>query len=171
MKQDNRLKKFVGKKLIIIGEDHPWVESVGVGVKFDKVATGDFGLIIKLDGDLRQECFVFDKSEVRLLNPDEVPDLTQEEIIEQLAACNYSPKQIAQYLELDAAAFISKYEDKESDVRHHYDKGRLVAEFEINQKLLENAKSGNITAAQIFEKNRDRVHVENLKQQIFFING
>ena len=99
--------------------------------------------------------------------------LSQEEfeMIEDLAASNYAPSQIATYLSLDKKEFLERWNDPESTVRHHYDKGKLTADFEINQKLLINAKSGNITAAQIFEKNRERVNVENLKQQIFFGHG
>jgi hypothetical protein len=99
--------------------------------------------------------------------------LSQEELetIEDLAASNYTPSQIAVYLSLDKKEFLELWNNPESTVRHHYEKGKLSADFEINQKLLDNARSGNITAAQIFEKNRDRVNVENLKQQIFFGHG
>ena len=99
--------------------------------------------------------------------------LTEEEFetIEQLSATNYAPSQIATYLSLDKKAFLERWNDPDSTVRHHYEKGKLTADFEINQKLLDNARSGNITAAQIFEKNKERVNVENLKQQIFFGHG
>ena len=166
MKQDNRLKKLVGKKLVIVNEEHPWFESIGRATEFKPVATGGFGLLLKLEGG--QSCFVFDYSEVKRLNPEEDNELSQEEIIEALSACNYSPRQIATYLEMDLEKFLEEYNDQESTIRHHYDKGRLTADFEINQKLLNNAKSGNITAAQIFEKNRDRVSTENLKNKIYF---
>lgn len=97
-------------------------------------------------------------------------DLSQEdfEIIEDLSATNYGPDQIATYLSLDKLDFRKEWENPESKIRFHYDRGRLTADFEINQKLLENAKSGNITAAQIFEKNMERIAVENLKEQIYF---
>src|SRR5680860_1842452 len=96
--------------------------------------------------------------------------LSQEdfETIEDLAASNYGPDQVAKYLSLDKTDFREEWNNLKSKIRHHYDKGQLTAEFEINQKLLDNARSGNITAAQIFEKNRDRVQTENLKNQIYF---
>ncbi|WP_027064580.1 hypothetical protein [Maribacter sp. Hel_I_7] len=96
--------------------------------------------------------------------------LSQEEYeqIEDLSAANYGVDKIAMYLSLDKKEFRIDWENLNSLVRHHYDRGQLVADFEINQKLLENARSGNITAAQIFEKNRERVQVENLKEQIYF---
>lgn len=90
------------------------------------------------------------------------------ETIEDLAATNYGPDQIATYLSLDKKDFRAEWQNMESKIRHHYDKGCLTADFEINQKLLNNAKSGNITAAQIFEKNRERTQMENLKERIFF---
>jgi len=99
---------------------------------------------------------------------EDVVEYTPWEEIEQLAAANYSPEQIAIYQGKDKKEFLNAWNNLESKERLHYEKGRLVAEFEINQKLLDNAKSGNITAAQIFEKNRERVHVENMKKQIYF---
>lgn len=166
MKQDNRLKKFIGKKVFIQDKEHPWANSVGVGKKFNQVATGDWGLVVDLENG--QECYVFDFSSLKLLSTDEEVVLTQEETIEQLAAANYGVDQIALYLGIDKKEFRAEWENVESEIRHHYDRGQLVADFEINQKLLANAKSGNITAAQIFEKNRERVQVENLKEQIYF---
>ncbi len=90
----------------------------------------------------------------------------QLETIENMAACNYTISQIATYLSIDKKLLQTEYQDESSVVRHHYDKGILVAQFEINNKLLENAKSGNITAAQIFEKNKDKLIFENHKMRI-----
>ena len=96
--------------------------------------------------------------------------LSQEEFeqIEDLAACNYSPEQIAKYLDIRKADFMDAWYNHKHPVRHHYDRGQLVADFEINQKALETAKAGNLTAMQIYQKNRDSVHLENLKKQILF---
>ncbi len=96
--------------------------------------------------------------------------LSQEEFedIEDLAACNYSPQQIAKYLDIPKADFMNAWKNPKHLVRHHYDKGQLAADFEINQKALETAKAGNLTAMQIYQKNRDLVKLENLKSQILF---
>ncbi|WP_417200109.1 hypothetical protein [Bizionia sp.] len=96
--------------------------------------------------------------------------LSQEELeeIEVMAACNYSPEKIALKLDVDKAEFMKAWYNRESLVRYHYDRGQLVADFEINQKQLDNAKSGNITAAQIYFKNAQAQKVENLKKQIFY---
>ncbi|WZL88309.1 hypothetical protein VS868_11950 [Salinimicrobium sp. 3283s] len=101
--------------------------------------------------------------------PEEVR-LSQEEFeqIEDLAACNYSPEQIAKYLDIRKEDFMAAWYNHRHPVRHHYDRGQLVADVEINQKALETAKAGNLTAMQVYQKNRETVHVENLKKQILF---
>ena len=94
--------------------------------------------------------------------------LSQEELemIEDYAACNYSPQQIAKVMGYEKADFMASWTDHNHLVRHHYDKGQLEAEFVINQKALETAKAGNLTAMQIWEKNREAVRVENIKSQM-----
>ena len=96
-------------------------------------------------------------------------ELTEEQIIEQLAVCNYGPSDIALYLGLDKKKFLQEWNDLDSDIREHYDRGRLRAQALVNQKLLDNAQTGNITAAQIYEKNRAVTEVENLKRKIYMI--
>lgn len=96
--------------------------------------------------------------------------LSQEELeeIEVMAACNYSPEKIALKLDVDKAEFMKAWFNKESLVRYHYERGQLVADFEINQKQLDNAKAGNITAAQVYFKESEAQKVENLKKHIFY---
>ena len=163
---DNRLKKLEGKKLVIISKLHPHFEEVGVGEAFEEIKTGGMGLRIKLNNG--EECYVFSKAELQLLINDKETSMTIEDIIEDLAACNYSPEQIADYLEVPRDVFLKKWYDKTSKERFHYDKGQLTADFEINQKQLDNAKSGNITAAQVYFKNADARKVDDLKKQVFY---
>lgn len=96
--------------------------------------------------------------------------LSQEEFeqIEDLAACNYSPEQIAKYLDIPKEDFLHAYHKPKHLVRIHYDRGQLVADAEINMKALETAKAGNLTAMQIYQKNREMVTLENLKRKILF---
>ena len=96
--------------------------------------------------------------------------LSDDEIqtIEDLAAVNYSPEKIALYLQVDKRAFLEVWYDHDSEVRMAYDKGQLQSEFLINQKQLELAKSGNITAAQIFLKEAERIKIENIRNRILF---
>ena len=101
--------------------------------------------------------------------PEEVR-LSQEEfeIIEDMAACNYSPQQIAKYLDIPKADFMAAWKKPRHRVREHYDRGQLTADFDINRKALETAKAGNLTAMQIYQKNRAAVKLENLKNQLLF---
>lgn len=94
--------------------------------------------------------------------------LSQEEFetIENLAATNYGPRDIALYLELDEPLFMQEFHDLSSTVRLHYNRGTLQASFEIDNKLLENAKTGNITAAQESKKAASKRAFENHKNRI-----
>jgi len=49
-----------------------------------------------------------------------------------------------------------------------YNRGQLSAEFKVNLKQKELAESGNITAAQIFLKESERIKLENLRNQCLF---
>lgn len=95
--------------------------------------------------------------------------LSQEEYetIENLAACNYTPSECAIYLDCDKKEFLKQYYKPESLVRFHYNKGILTASFEVNNKMLENAKSGNITAAQEITKAQEKRLFENHKMRIY----
>lgn len=89
------------------------------------------------------------------------------EEIEKLAGCNYTPAQIALFLDVDQAEFLRMFNVPDSMVRHHYKKGLLEPEYLISQKLQENAKTGNITAVETFEKRQLKVNLATLKQNIF----
>ena len=88
--------------------------------------------------------------------------------IHDLAGCNYSVEKIALYLEVDKKAFLQLWFDKDSEVRRHYDRGQLLAEFNINNKQKELAEKGNITAAQIFLKEAESTKIENIRNRILF---
>lgn len=96
--------------------------------------------------------------------------LSDEELdtIEDLAAVNYSPEKIALYIHTDKKAFLQHYYHKNSQVRLRYDRGQLQSEFLINQKQLELARAGNITAAQIFLKEADKVNTANILKNVLF---
>lgn len=98
-------------------------------------------------------------------------DFTTEQIesIEKLAGLNYTIKQIALYLDIDPTILYREYVDKNSVFRYRFDRGRLIAQADVDQKLLTNAKNGNLTAMQQFEKIRIARHFENMRDQM--ING
>lgn len=88
--------------------------------------------------------------------------------IEDLAACNYSPEKIALYLDVDKKSFLQTWYNKESLVRTAYERGKLVAEFNINNKQKELAVAGNITAAQIFIGLREATEIAQIRDQILY---
>lgn len=97
----------------------------------------------------------------------EITDTILQEI-EDLAAINYSYSQMAIYLNLPKQLFIQEAKKKDSDIWDAIQRGQLQADADIQIKLLENAKAGNITAAQVYEKAREARETENLKARIFY---
>ena len=97
---------------------------------------------------------------------------SEEEItqIMDLAACNYSPEKVAIQLGVDKQEFLRLFNTAGSDVREAYEGGKLKATFNIMNKQKELAESGNITAAQIFLKESERIAVENCRNQCLFGN-
>lgn len=97
-------------------------------------------------------------------------NFSDEEItqIMDLAACNYSPEKVAIQMGIDKKQFIQLYTTPGSDVREAYEAGKLKATFNIMNKQKELAESGNITAAQIFLKESERIAVENCRNQCLF---
>lgn len=93
------------------------------------------------------------------------------ETISDLAALNYTLSQMAMYLDIDVTNFAIAAREPNSAVQHYIDKGQLQAEFEVNQKLLESAKGGNLTAGMMLEKIRDRNIIEQIKSRILFHEG
>ena len=53
-------------------------------------------------------------------------------------------------------------------VRQAYERGKLVADFNISNKQKELAEAGNITAAQIFIGLREVTEVERIRDQILY---
>lgn len=88
--------------------------------------------------------------------------------VHDLAGCNYSPEKIALFLDVDKKAFLQLWSNKESEVRLAYERGKLIAEFNINNKQKELAEKGNITAAQIFLKESEKNEVNNIRNRILF---
>jgi len=60
-----------------------------------------------------------------------------------------------------------EWNDKDTLVRHHYDRGILQSQFAISNSLKGLADKGNITAVQEFKKLQLENEIENLKTQFF----
>jgi len=89
--------------------------------------------------------------------------------IEKLAGLNYTVKQIAMYLDVDATKLQNEFENKQSEFRYHYDRGKLITQAKIDMQLNESAEKGNMTAMQQYEKIRTARHFENIRDQL--LNG
>lgn len=90
----------------------------------------------------------------------------QIEQIESLAGCNYSPEKIALYFDLNETEFMREWNDKASELRHHYDRGVLIAQAEMDMANLESAKGGSITAIQMHKKDAYSQRIENFKKEL-----
>src|SRR5690606_8719639 len=99
---------------------------------------------------------------------EDLAELTLTETVERLSAVNYSFKEMAIYLGMKKSAFVKEATTEDSPIWTAIQKGRLQSQFEIDDKLAQNAKSGNITAAQIYKKSAEDKRIENLKAQIFY---
>jgi len=88
--------------------------------------------------------------------------------VHNLAGCNYSPEKIALFLDVDKKAFLQLWSNPESEVRMAYERGKLVAEFNINNKQKELAEAGNITATQIFLKESKENEINTIRNRILF---
>src|SRR5690606_14811949 len=99
-------------------------------------------------------------------NSEELTELTLTETIERLAAVNYSFDQMAIYVGIDKRKFRKEANTEDSAIWLAIQRGRLKTQFEIDDKLAQNAKAGNITAAQIYKKSVEDKNIENLKAAI-----
>ena len=91
----------------------------------------------------------------------------QFETIEQLAGINYTIRQIAMYFDVSPQLLHNEYSDKESEFAYHFDRGRLMASADVDMKLLEAAKNGNLTASAQFKKAEKAARINNLKHELF----
>lgn len=98
----------------------------------------------------------------------ELEFLTEEEekTIMDMAACNFTPSNIAKALGYNHKDFLQRWMDKRSAVREAYDTGKLLADFQVINKQRELAESGNITAAQIFLKETRERDIANIRDKI-----
>ena len=88
--------------------------------------------------------------------------------IQNMAACNFAPSAIALQIGINKKSFLQLFYTKESDVRMAYDAGKLSSTLAVMGKQKDLAESGNITAAQIFLKESEKIEFENLKKRVYF---
>lgn len=89
--------------------------------------------------------------------------------IQKLAGCNYSTRQIATYLGIAVNLLFTEYQDTESPFYIAFQRGRLMAQADINMKLLDDAKGGNLTASAQYNKAYKANQLALLKDELFGI--
>lgn len=90
----------------------------------------------------------------------------QFQVIEELAGLNYTPEEIAMYMDIPEKQFMYEFNLPESEIHFHYNRGILIAKAEVDMQTLESAKTGNITASQRLDKIQQRKQFELLKKQM-----
>lgn len=87
--------------------------------------------------------------------------------LEDLAALNYTIRQIAMYFDINPMEMYKDFNDPESKIKYHYDRGQLVAQAQIDLANLKSAKTGNITAIERYDKKTKSVKYQQAKERIF----
>lgn len=90
--------------------------------------------------------------------------------IEQLAAINYSLKQIAMYLDVDEKQFTNAFHVQDSKIKYHFDRGLLMAQAEIDKANLKRARDGNQASIQQWKKDTTLQKLEHLKKKKIYEN-
>jgi len=90
----------------------------------------------------------------------------QYKVVEQLAGCNYSPEQIAVYLDIDVKTFLESWNKHDSVIRYHYDRGILLIQADADMVMADNARTGNITSYQQYIKQANLLKIDNLKKKL-----
>ncbi len=96
--------------------------------------------------------------------------LTDEQLleVEQMSAANFSIKQMAVFFRIKESEFRRYWNDPENEVRLAYERGSIQASFNIINKQRELAEGGNITAAQVFLKEKEAQKIENIRNSCLY---
>lgn len=96
--------------------------------------------------------------------------LSEEDLnkIEELGAVNYSLAHISLYLSIPQTILEAWMKEEESPFYIAYHRGLLKTQFEIDLKLSQDAKTGNITAIQIRDKHKKKEEIEIAKKRILY---
>jgi len=98
----------------------------------------------------------------------EPEELSDEEMIQRMAACGFTNREMALQLGIEYGEFKMQAETKESDFWTAIQAGKLQSEFMLVDKQRQLAESGNITAAQTFLKIKEAKDILAIKNRIWF---
>lgn len=87
--------------------------------------------------------------------------------LEDLAALNYTIRQIAMYFDIKPMEMYQEFNLPDSKIKYHYDRGQLVAQAQIDLANLQAAKTGNITAIERYDKKAKSIKYQQAKERIF----
>lgn len=93
----------------------------------------------------------------------------QFDIIRQLAGINYTVRQVAIYFGIEVNSLFLQYQDKDSEFYQNFERGRLMASADVDMKLLNDAKGGNLSANAQYKKAAKAAQLANLKDELFGI--
>lgn len=88
--------------------------------------------------------------------------------IEEMAANNFTIREMATTLLLEYKDFKKAFDAPQSMIKRHYEKGRLQSDFTAEEAMRKNAEGGNITAYQILKNNRASKDLKMLKDRILY---
>ncbi|MBI9052470.1 MAG: hypothetical protein JEY96_01550 [Bacteroidales bacterium] len=96
----------------------------------------------------------------------------QLEIIENSGGLEYTPQRIAIVLGLDPLdlnRFIEIFNDKGSVVRQKYEHGKAFAQFEVENSLMQQMRTGDVETVEYVEKQNHFKRMERMKNELFGI--
>ncbi len=86
--------------------------------------------------------------------------------LEDLAALNYTIRQIAMYFDIPPKQLYQEFENDDSVLKYHYLRGQLVAQAQIERANLQSAKTGNATATARYDKKYKENKYQQAKERI-----
>lgn len=87
--------------------------------------------------------------------------------IEDMAALNYTFRQIAMYFDIALQEVLNRYANEESQFHYHYERGKLLKSIDVDSELLKKAIEGNLTAISLVKKAEKATRLNNLKSELF----
>ena len=86
---------------------------------------------------------------------------------EKLSAV-YTAQSLATYLNVPQKEFMREFQAIDSELKYHYDRGRLLVEMQETVKMIDSSCSGNATQGQRLDKKRKEKEFEAHKQRIMY---
>lgn len=85
--------------------------------------------------------------------------------ITEFSELGFTWREIAKVLQLNVRAFRNEWLNERSLVRQAYDTGILNTKADLQLKITEDARAGNITMIQIVQKDEELRRVQELKEK------